>query len=102
MNLDETTFGTFVGAQAAEMIVELQAHEDEKGGAGAWIDGDPMDWLGEADRHLGEVSRALRLCQDLDSGEAIPEDLAQAIRKHTAHACNFLMMARQTAIQDVK
>ncbi len=78
------TFEDFVDEQAADMVTQLKAHEDEKGGPGAWLDGDPTDWLTEAQQQL------LALGDALDGGT--PEE----VRRRAAHACNLIMMTMQT------
>lgn len=90
MDPDERTFEDFVNAQTAEDVAELEAHEAEKGGPGAWLDGDPNRWFAQAMGQMGELGIAL-----------CTKDPA-AIKRHTAHARNLLLMARQTALQDVK
>ena len=77
------TFEDFVNEQAADMVVELKAH-GEKGGPGAWLDGDPTDWLTEAQQQL------------LKLGEALDEGTPEEVRKRAAHVCNFIMMTMQT------
>ncbi len=80
------TFVDFANEQGAEMVVELKAHEEEKGGPGSWLILDPLRWAREADVQLMLLRGAIHAGED----EA-------EIRKRAAHACNFVMMASQAA-----
>ena len=78
------TFEGHVGEMSRLMVAELKAHEGEKGGAGAWLDGDPVDWLTEARRQLDMLDESLL--------DGTPDE----VRKRAAHTCNFVMMTMQT------
>jgi len=79
------TFEDYAGEQAADMVVELKAHE-EKGGPGSWMNGDPTEWLTEAQQQL------------LKLGEALNEGTPDEVRKRGAHVCNFIMMTVRTEL----
>jgi len=79
------TFEDYVGEQAADMVTMLGNHAEEKGGPGAWLDGNPLEWCRRAERQL-------RLLREAIYGR----NLAQILTR-TAHACNYAMMASQAA-----
>jgi hypothetical protein len=83
--MNEKTYLDYVSEQAADMVVELKAHEQEKGGPGGWLDGNPDRWFAEAMGQIGELGIALAASNPLE------------IRRRAAHVCNFVMMASQAA-----
>jgi len=84
--LHEKTHEDYVNDQAADMVAELKAHEQEKGAPGAWLEGDPTEWLHEAQQQL------------LKLGDALDHGTPDGVKKRAAHVCNFVMMAAQTAL----
>jgi len=80
------TFEDSVNEQAADMVAELKAHEEEKGGPGSWFGPDQREWCKAADAQLMLLRGAIHDGKD-------PAE----IRKRAAHVCNFAMMASQVA-----
>jgi len=77
-------FEDCVSDMSGLMVEQLKAHEDEKGGPSAWLDGDPTAWWIEARVQL------------LKFGQAIDKGTSEEVRKRAAHVCNFVMMTMQT------
>jgi hypothetical protein len=78
------SFQQHVAEQAADMVAELKAHAEEKGAPGSWSDGDWREWCRQADAQLMRLREACCRGDEAD------------IRKRAAHACNFVMMAKES------
>jgi len=75
------TYEQCVAEMTDEQVRLLKENESEKGGPGAWLDGDPTEWASEARRHLDLLEQAFV--------DGTPEE----VRRRGANACNFIMMA---------
>jgi len=90
------TFAAYTGRQADDMIEQLQAHQGEKGGPGAWLDGDPLEWVRQARFQINQLEEAILLRA---GARLLGRDGMMGggeIRRRAAHACNYVMMAATT------
>jgi len=83
--MDEKTFEDYVAEISGPMVAELRNHQG-KGGPGAWVDGDPTEWLTEAQQQL------------LLLGETIEGGAPDEVVKRAAHVCNYIMMTMQAEL----
>ena len=77
----EQTYEQYVAEMTDKQVRLLKENESEKGGPGAWLDGNPTEWVSEARGHLDLLEQSFI--------DGTPEE----VQRRGANACNFIMMA---------